>query len=76
MKKLCLKHVLGLYTVLGQTLHGGIIRVLQTHFSRGFFSNLYGRSDFLCEYGPEEPSTLLVDDVLGGKCNTNYVCHI
>ena len=34
----------------------------------------YVRSDLLCKYVPEEPSTLLVDnDDLGGKCNTNHV---
>ena len=42
-----------------------------------FFSNLYVRSDLLCEYAPEEASTLLVDVAdLGGKCNTNHICHI
>ena len=40
-------------------------------------SNLYVWSDLLSEYAPEEPSTSLVDnDDLGGKCNTNHICHI
>ena len=42
-----------------------------------FFSNYYVRPDLLCEYPPEEPSTLLVDvDDLGGKCTTDHICHI
>ena len=34
MENLCLKGALGMDTVLQQVLHGGIIRVLQTQFSR------------------------------------------
>ena len=40
-------------------------------------SNLYVWSDLLRKYAPDEPSTRLVDnDDLGGKCNTNHICHI
>ena len=52
--------------------------IYNTSGSRFFFSsNLYVWSDLLCEYAPEEPSIRLVDnDDLGGKCNTNHICHI
>ena len=39
-----------------------------------FFFFKYVPSDLLCEYAPEESTTLLVDvNDSGGKCNTNHV---